>query len=61
MSEMRDEMRSNQHTPRTRRGGSTTPRSSRLAGREWVSLHTPGHTPDHLCLYDPVERRRAVG
>lgn len=27
----------------------------RLAGREWVSLHTPGHTPDHLCLYDPVE------
>jgi glyoxylase-like metal-dependent hydrolase (beta-lactamase superfamily II) len=27
----------------------------RLAGREWVALHTPGHTPDHLCLYDPVE------
>jgi len=27
----------------------------RLAGREWVSLHTPGHTDDHLCLYDPVE------
>lgn len=26
-----------------------------LAGREWVSLHTPGHTNDHLCLYDPVE------
>lgn len=26
-----------------------------LAGREWVSLHTPGHTEDHLCLYDPAE------
>jgi glyoxylase-like metal-dependent hydrolase (beta-lactamase superfamily II) len=26
-----------------------------LAGREWVSLHTPGHTTDHLCLYDPTE------
>ena len=26
-----------------------------LAGREWVSLHTPGHTHDHLCLFDPAE------
>lgn len=25
-----------------------------LAGREWLALHTPGHTPDHLCLYDPA-------
>lgn len=24
-----------------------------LAGRTWVGLHTPGHTEDHLCLYDP--------
>ncbi|MEQ8716535.1 MAG: MBL fold metallo-hydrolase [Acidimicrobiales bacterium] len=26
-----------------------------LAGRDWVAVHTPGHTHDHLCLYDPVE------
>jgi glyoxylase-like metal-dependent hydrolase (beta-lactamase superfamily II) len=26
-----------------------------LAGRDWVALHTPGHTPYHLCLYDPAE------
>jgi glyoxylase-like metal-dependent hydrolase (beta-lactamase superfamily II) len=25
----------------------------RLGGRDWVAVHTPGHTPDHLCLYDP--------
>lgn len=24
-----------------------------LGGREWVAMHTPGHTNDHLCLYDP--------
>ena len=24
-----------------------------FGGREWVAVHTPGHTPDHLCLYDP--------
>lgn len=24
-----------------------------LGGREWVSVHTPGHTEDHLCLWDP--------
>lgn len=24
-----------------------------LAGREWTALHTPGHTEDHLCLFDP--------
>ncbi len=25
----------------------------RLAGREFFAIHTPGHTDDHLCLYDP--------
>ena len=24
-----------------------------LGGREWVFVHTPGHTRDHLCLHDP--------
>ena len=27
----------------------------RLAGRDWVALHTPGHTEDHLCLFDPTD------
>jgi len=26
-----------------------------LARRDWVAVHTPGHTPDHLCLFDPAE------
>lgn len=26
-----------------------------LADREWFAVWTPGHTPDHLCLYDPTE------
>jgi glyoxylase-like metal-dependent hydrolase (beta-lactamase superfamily II) len=25
----------------------------KLARREWVAMHTPGHTYDHLCLFDP--------
>ncbi len=25
----------------------------RLAGRDWFGLYTPGHTADHLCLWDP--------
>jgi glyoxylase-like metal-dependent hydrolase (beta-lactamase superfamily II) len=24
-----------------------------LEGREWWAVHTPGHTVDHLCLFDP--------
>ena len=24
-----------------------------LARREWIAMHTPGHTHDHLCLFDP--------
>ncbi len=23
-----------------------------LGGREWTAVHTPGHTTDHLCLFD---------
>jgi glyoxylase-like metal-dependent hydrolase (beta-lactamase superfamily II) len=25
----------------------------KLGGREWFAVHTPGHTVDHLCLWDP--------
>lgn len=25
----------------------------RLGRREWVAVHTPGHTEDHLCLWEP--------
>ena len=24
-----------------------------LADREWLTVHTPGHTVDHVCLFDP--------
>ncbi len=27
----------------------------KFARREWVAIHTPGHTEDHLCLFDPAE------
>jgi glyoxylase-like metal-dependent hydrolase (beta-lactamase superfamily II) len=53
MNSMRDEMRSGDHTPSpTRRVEDAE--VVMLGRREWVSMHTPGHTPDHLCLYDPV-------
>jgi glyoxylase-like metal-dependent hydrolase (beta-lactamase superfamily II) len=26
-----------------------------LAKREWVAVHTPGHTTDHLCLFSPTD------
>ena len=26
-----------------------------LGRRTWLAVHTPGHTHDHLCLYDPVD------
>jgi glyoxylase-like metal-dependent hydrolase (beta-lactamase superfamily II) len=26
----------------------------RLGNRDWQALHTPGHTGDHLCLWDPA-------
>ena len=25
----------------------------KLGRREWIGVHTPGHTEDHLCLFDP--------
>lgn len=44
--------------PQLRRTPTPTVRLSdaqtiRLARREWVAVHTPGHTDDHLCLFDP--------
>jgi glyoxylase-like metal-dependent hydrolase (beta-lactamase superfamily II) len=27
----------------------------RLGGREWFAVFTPGHTDDHLCLWDPTD------
>ena len=26
-----------------------------FARREWIAVHTPGHTNDHLCLYSPTD------
>lgn len=32
-----------------------------LGGREWVAVHTPGHTVDHLCLLDPASGLMIAG
>jgi len=44
--------------PRRFRGPNPTIRVAdndpvRLGGRDWFAVHTPGHTSDHLCLWDP--------
>jgi glyoxylase-like metal-dependent hydrolase (beta-lactamase superfamily II) len=41
-------------TPRVTRSLADADRIS-LAGRDWVAMHTPGHTFDHLCLFDPAD------
>ena len=51
-------MRAASHLPRLFKTPTPTVRVDdtqvvRLGGREWVALHTPGHTEDHLCLLDP--------
>jgi len=35
--------------------------SLRLGDADWQVLHTPGHTPGHLCLWQPDERLLIVG
>jgi len=52
-------MRASRHLPRLMRTPSPTVRlheadTISLGGRDWVAIHTPGHTDDHLCLYDPT-------
>ncbi len=32
-----------------------------FARREWLAIHTPGHTEDHLCLFDPEEGTMITG
>ncbi len=29
----------------------------RIGAGEWFAVHTPGHTVDHLCLFEPRDRR----
>ena len=33
----------------------------KLAGRDWIVVHTPGHTEDHICLHDPESRLFLAG
>jgi len=45
--------------PRRFRGPTPTLRVAdneavQIGGREWFAIHTPGHTTDHLCLWDPT-------
>ncbi len=53
-------LRATQRFPRLMRAPVPTRRlddadTIRLGGKEWVALHTPGHTDDHLCLFDPAD------
>jgi glyoxylase-like metal-dependent hydrolase (beta-lactamase superfamily II) len=32
-----------------------------VAGRTWEVVHTPGHSPGHICLWDPGERLLCSG
>ena len=52
-------MRAAAHLPRLFKTPTPTVRLEdaeviRFGGREWIALHTPGHTEDHLCLLDPA-------
>lgn len=33
----------------------------RFGDRDWIGVHTPGHTGDHLCLFDPAEGTLLTG